>query len=117
MTTWGKITHQFAATHHYPDASGPEEFLKYPHRHVFHVTVWIEQFHNNRDIEYMAFKSWLQRNLLQDQNLGAKSCEMLAENIIARVRAEWCGKDGPGAPTRKIKCEVTEDGENGALVE
>src|SRR6056300_1519235 len=36
-------------------------FLGYPHRHIFHFRVRIEVRHNDRDIEFIQFKRWLQR--------------------------------------------------------
>ena len=36
-------------------------FLGVPHRHIFHFKVWIEIFHDDRDIEFIQFKRWLQR--------------------------------------------------------
>ena len=40
-------------------ATGDEydvSFLGYPHRHIFHFKVWIEVFHDDRDIEFIQFK-------------------------------------------------------------
>jgi len=36
-------------------------FLGIPHRHIFHFRVRIEVFHNDRDIEFIQFKRWMQR--------------------------------------------------------
>ena len=33
-------------------------FLGVPHRHIFHFRVWIDVFHNDRDIEFIQFKRW-----------------------------------------------------------
>jgi hypothetical protein len=35
-------------------------FLASPHRHIFHFRVWIDVFHNDRDIEFIQFKRWLE---------------------------------------------------------
>ena len=35
-------------------------FLGYPHRHIFHFRVSISVFHNDRDIEFIQFKRWLE---------------------------------------------------------
>ena len=40
-------------------ATGDEydvSFLGYPHRHIFHFKVWIDVFHNDRDVEFIQFK-------------------------------------------------------------
>ena len=41
---WAKVTTTFDALHCWPDipADHPKQFLKNPHRHLFHVAVWIE---------------------------------------------------------------------------
>jgi len=39
-------------------------FLRFDHRHIFHVTVWIEQFHNERDVEFILFKRFIEAALL-----------------------------------------------------
>src|SRR5210317_2207472 len=36
-------------------------FLGYPHRHIFHFKVWLEVFHDDRDVEFIQFKRWLER--------------------------------------------------------
>ena len=35
-------------------------FLGYPHRHIFHFCVWIGVTHNDRDIEFIQFKRWIE---------------------------------------------------------
>jgi len=35
-------------------------FLGYPHRHIFHFKVAIQVFHDDRDIEFILFKRWLE---------------------------------------------------------
>jgi hypothetical protein len=35
-------------------------FLGVPHRHIFHFKVRIEVFHDDRDIEFIQFKRWLE---------------------------------------------------------
>lgn len=100
------ITTQFEGIHKYPAASGAEEFLKYPHRHIFYVEVRIEQFHDNRDIEYIGFKRWL--NTVLKGDLGSNSCEMIANELVNRIKAKY--------PGRKLIVKVLEDNENGAEV-
>lgn len=117
MTTiWAKITTRFEALHMWPESPREVYFLKFPHRHMFHVTVWVEQFHEERDVEYILFKRWLDGKIL---NLIADpaavmtwSCETWARNIMLSIE----GRAETGV-NRRIKVEVTEDGENGALVE
>ena len=84
-------------------------FLGTPHRHIFHFRVWIDVLHNDRDIEFIQFKRWLE-NLYKEGilQLDYKSCEMMADDLYAEIAARY--------PDRAVWIEVAEDGENGALI-
>jgi len=82
-------------------------FLGHPHRHIFHFKVWLEVFHDDRDVEFIQFKRWLE-NLYQGQlQLDYKSCEMIADDLYQTINEKH--------PNRKVWIEVSEDGENGCL--
>ena len=84
-------------------------FLAVPHRHIFHFKVWIEVNHNDRDIEFIQFKRWLERLYTTDiLQLDYKSCEMMAEDLYEQIANEY--------PNREVWIEVSEDGENGAFI-
>jgi len=104
------VTFQKEGIHRYPDAPEGVEFLKHPHRHIFHFRVTVEVFHNDRDIEFILFKRELEA-LYSEATLQVdfKSCEMLAEDLIDYISKTY--------PNRKISVEVSEDGENGATLE
>lgn len=95
--------------HCYPAAPEGVEFLKHPHRHMFHFRVTVEVFHNDRDLEFILFKRELE-NLYKESTLqvDSKSCEMLSEELINYISAKY--------PGRTISVEVSEDGENGATL-
>lgn len=95
--------------HAYPEAPEGVEFLRYPHRHEFHFKVAIEVFHDDRDIEFILFKRELE-SLYGDGTLqlNSKSCEMLCDDLLDYVVQKY--------PHRAIKIEVSEDGENGAVL-
>jgi hypothetical protein len=84
-------------------------FLGTPHRHIFHFRVWIDVIHNDRDIEFIQFKRWLE-NLYRDDvlKLDYKSCEMMADDLYLQIASRY--------PDRAVWIEVAEDGENGALI-
>ena len=84
-------------------------FLASPHRHIFHFRVWIDVFHNDRDIEFIQFKRWLE-NLYNNSilKLDYKSCEMIADDIYIKIAERY--------PNRAVWIEVAEDGENGCLI-
>ena len=79
------------------------------HRHIFHFCVWIDVFHNDRDIEFIQFKRWLE-NLYRDDilSLDHKSCEMIADDLYINIAARY--------PGRAVWIKVAEDGENGCLI-
>ena len=113
------ITFQKEGVHCYPAAAtdpqlatGDEydvSFLGTPHRHIFHFQVWIDVFHNDRDIEFIQFKRWLE-NLYKDSilELDYKSCEMIADDLYIQIASRY--------PNRAVWIEVSEDGENGCLI-
>jgi len=93
-------------------ATGDEydvSFLAHPHRHIFHFRVWIDVFHNDRDIEFIQFKRWLE-HLYSSGTLALdyKSCEMMADDLYIRIAERY--------PERAVQIEVSEDGENGCLI-
>ena len=113
------VTFQKEGVHCYPAAAtdpqlatGDEydvSFLGTPHRHIFHFQVWIDVFHNDRDIEFIQFKRWLE-NLYKDSILALdyKSCEMIADDLYIQIASRY--------PNRAVWIEVAEDGENGCLI-
>jgi len=120
MTVWAIVQFQFEGFHHYPEAPENVKFLRNLHRHLFKVEVWIEQFNDDRDIEYLTFKNWLTEKVVSPfymcQSLAEKfgltetdSCETIAHKIQAYIIHNY--------PDRKVKVKVMEDGENGAMVE
>lgn len=86
-------------------------FLGVPHRHIFHFKVEIEVFHDDRDIEFIQFKRWMERLYGEDAvlNLNHKSCEMIADDLAEQINARYPGRD--------MTITVSEDGENGATIE
>ena len=86
-------------------------FLASPHRHIFHFRVWIDVWHNDRDIEFIQFKRWLE-SLYSGSNtvlaLDWKSCEMIADDLYIQIAGRY--------PERAVWIEVAEDGENGCLI-
>ena len=114
------VTFQKEGVHCYPAAAtdpmlatGDEydvSFLANLHRHIFHFRVAIEVTHNDRDIEFIQFKRWLEslyvNTILQ---LDYKSCEMISDDLYLQIATKY--------PNRDVWIEVSEDGENGCSVE
>ena len=84
-------------------------FLANAHRHIFHFKIWIDVFHNDRDIEFIQFKRWLESLYSKDiLELDFKSCEMIADDLYIQIADRY--------PGRAVWIEVAEDGENGCLI-
>lgn len=113
------VTFQREGIHKYPGAdtdpklaTGDEydvSFLGYPHRHIFHFKVAIQVFHNDRDIEFIQFKRWLENSFRDGvMQLDHKSCEMVSDELYMYIANRY--------PDRDIEITVSEDGENGATI-
>ena len=84
-------------------------FLANAHRHIFHFRVAIDVFHNDRDIEFIQFKRWLESLYNTDIiQLDFKSCEMIADDLYDQIAARY--------PNRAVVIDVSEDGENGCII-
>ncbi len=111
------VTFSKEGVHLYPAASNDPalatgkwddvSFLGYAHRHIFHFRVEISVTHNDRDIEFIQFKRWLE-SLYSDGTLelNHRSCEMIAEELAEIILNKY--------PKRELKISVAEDNENGA---
>jgi len=120
------VTFQREGIHSYPAAATDPQlntadeynvaFLASPHRHMFHFRVCIDVFHNDRDIEFIQFKRWLENlysgagpyNNGQVLDLNNQSCEMIADNLYLQIAARY--------PNRAVVIEVAEDSENGCTI-
>ena len=114
------ITFRKEGMHKYPAAledpklkTGDEydvSFLGYPHRHTFHFKVAIEVYHDDRDIEFIQFKRWLEKLYNEGTlQLDYKSCEMMSDDLYEKIDEKY--------PGREVHIDISEDGENGAHIE
>ena len=114
------VTFQKEGIHKYPAAltdpnlaTGDEydvSFLGYPHRHIFYFKAGIGVEHNDRDVEFIQAKRYME-SLYADKilDLNFKSCEMIAEDLYEKISIKW--------PNRAISIDVSEDDENGAFLQ
>jgi hypothetical protein len=115
------VTFRKEGIHKYPAAAtdpnlatGDEydvSFLANPHRHIFHFRVWLSVTHNDRDVEFIQFKRWLEKLYSSNEgvlSLDYKSCEMMSDDLYAQVSQRY--------PDREVWIEVSEDGENGSFI-
>lgn len=107
------VTFQREGIHKYPAAAtdpnlADVSFLANEHRHIFHFKVAIEVTHNDRDIEFIQFKRWLEYLYQGTLQLNYKSCEMICDDLYEVIATRY--------PDRFIEITVSEDGENGATI-
>lgn len=102
---------QVEGTHCWADCPIKEvDYLRDRHRHMFHIKVYTEVFHDDRDVEFIELKHNVQDFLQQKyydvttrlHEFGRMSCEMIAQELIETFHL--------------CQAEVNEDGENGAIV-
>ena len=103
--------------HNYPDASKNHgelvKFLEQPHRHIFKFNCKKRVNHDNRDEEFILLrrkvKQYINRKFpvfesdCECYDFGSMSCEMIAKDILKQFDFD--------------SVEVSEDGENYAIVE
>jgi len=115
------VTFRKEGIHKYPAAAtdpnlatGDEydvSFLASPHRHIFHFRVWLSVTHNDRDVEFIQFKRWLEKLYSSNEgvlSLDYKSCEMMSDELHTHISQKY--------PDREVWIEVSEDGENGSFI-
>lgn len=80
------------------------------HFHYFYFKVWVEVNHDNRDIEFIQLRRWLES--LYDAGsieLNNKSCEMISDELAEVIHEKY--------PNSRIRIDVSEDNINGSLTE
>lgn len=112
-------TLQVEGTHNWPGCPFDEvDYLRLPHRHVFHIKAYKIVTHSDRDTEFIMLKHAIQKHFIEKYwsgwastdgfsgkalcEFGSMSCEMIAEELIELFDLS--------------RCEVSEDNENGAMV-
>ena len=105
------VTAEFIGFHQWNNAPQEVSFLRNLHRHVFKVKAQVAVSHSDRDVEFFILQrdlkevlSLLRAKLSMDSGM---SCEMMAEGIITSLQER-------GYVVEQV--EVSEDGENGAIV-
>lgn len=107
----------FEAIHNWPgvvNIPGLEEvnYLQYPHRHRFFIRVYSRVTHSDRDVEFIWLSHQVEKFLKSKfpsyhgaaAEIGAMSCEMIGQLILENFEAIY-------------KVDVSEDDENGAIME
>ena len=84
--------------------------LGYRHMHYFYFKVWVAVSHNDRDIEFIQLRRWIESlydtGALELQN---RSCEMMCDELHQIISARF--------PRTEIRIDISEDNINGSYVE
>lgn len=96
----------FEGIHCWPECPFEEvKYLRDPHRHLFYIKAYKTVHHDDRDVEFIMLKHQIENYMhatYPGGQLGRKSCEMLAEELIRKFDL--------------VACDVSEDNENGAYI-
>jgi hypothetical protein len=96
--------------HNYPEATGHVEFLKYKHRHIFHVECGFYVANNNREIEIFTQQFEINEYFAHIFGVPAQFRNMSCEMIAKKVLVDFQYKN-----IHYVK--VSEDGQGGAIVQ
>jgi len=110
---WSIVRFQKIGFHKYPDAPEEVSYLREKHRHIFFIEVWVEQKHNNRDIEYHILKKQCISEwdmLFRKEDMESASCEKMATDLWYDLAQDFNYE-------RQLKVSVFEDNENGAMID
>lgn len=118
IETYIVVKNQFEGVHRYKDAPKQVDFLRDYHRHIFTIKSKIQVFHDDRELEFIIVKrfidEFINKNIREQQQtywfMDNLSCEQVCFMIYSILKEQY-GK------TRKISIEVSEDGENSAVIE
>jgi len=106
---WASVRLEFEQFHRWKDAPDTVGHLRNLHRHKFHLQVDIQQFSDDRDVEYLLFAQEVKqmgKEYLWHENT---SCEMYSIFLKGKLSEKY--------PGRKLKVALYEDGENGCVIE
>jgi len=107
------VTFDIAGFHAYVNAPKEVSYLRNLHRHLFKFKVGIQVKHDDREVEFHMFQSYV-KGLFETEGgpliVDNKSCEMLAQDIIDSVQEHY------DCSSRILEVTVSEDGECGATL-
>lgn len=107
-TALALVTFTRIGFHRWPGATPERAYLAQTHRHLFHFTVALEVFHDDREVEFHDLLDAAKAAVPMDgADWGAMSCEMMAREVAKALRDKY------GA-MRTLRIVVSEDGEVGA---
>lgn len=105
-----RVRNQVEVIHRWPKAPLEVAYLKQPHRHIMHITTDIDVAHDDRELEFIMVKHFIDDILKSTTMASTISCEQIARNVVEQLQANY-GKH------RYYRVLVEEDGENGAMID
>lgn len=104
---WASVRFRQEFFHRWPDAPESVGYLRNLHRHMLHIQVDVQQFHDGRDLEYHTLLSRVKDEF--GFYRGDDSCETVAFGLKREMEHRY--------PDRAVRVQVYEDGENGCVIE
>lgn len=105
--TYAVVRFRVPGWHRWPDASTERAYLALSHRHLFHLEIRLEVFHDEREVEYHDLLDFC-KGAFPGGDLGSQSCETMARTLAQQTAARY--------PGRLVEVHCFEDGEVGAIV-
>lgn len=109
LTTYIEVRFDFEGIHCWPAAPEEVAFLRDGHRHIFKARARIQVFHDDRELEFILVKRELEKLMSTGRDWGATSCESMCRILLNHIVEKYGDR-------RRVEIEVSEDGENGAVV-
>jgi hypothetical protein len=112
---WIWVTFQKVGFHKYAAAATDPSlqdvsYLGSRHRHLFKFRVQIEVYHNDRELEFHQVLNFCESLFAtQTIDIDYKSVEMLSDELYENLSKQY--------PNRRMKIEISEDGECGGFIE
>ena len=106
---WASIKFQREMFHCWPGAPEEVGFLRNLHRHIFFFEVDVQQFGDDRDLEYFILRKKVMQWFDSQTFSQRTSCEMFARAVREFLLVEY--------PGRQVRVSVFEDDENGCRLE
>jgi hypothetical protein len=118
--TFVYCTFQKEAYHRFPEADKDPQYatgdeydvshLALRHMHYFNFKVWVEVTHENRQIEFIQLRRWIE-NLYNKGvlELDHQSCEMMSDALHKKLAERY--------PGMEIRIDISEEGINGSYTE
>ncbi len=106
---WASVRFEWDSIHRWPDAPDQIAILRNLHRHKFYFQVDVQQFGEDRDIEYLMFQDEIKKWVKAQPWPEYTSCEMFASRIKYWLEHSLSGE-------RLVRVSVYEDNENGCVL-